>query len=225
MVFLLVVSLGFVYGAYLNYKSFMSEDYTTVKWQTIDEAQKNYNIFNNAFNAQKQAVVDAYNKQVDEIHKNGLKTEADFAGLKFNHNIFTDKISNNDQVLNYSNKATKAVDKLTKTTVATKIAKIKAFYDARVRSIYSSLQNSQKVVFSSLKEYGREPDNIQLTEGDFTPVATKIVDTQVKDYSSDPNKLPKVVNLFLLIIFVPIAFVVFVISGEFITDLMDEILP
>lgn len=215
------MSFGASYFAMLNFNSLVDSSYKTVKWQSIDKAQKNYNIFKSAFNSQKQAVVDAYNKQIDEINKNGLETEADFTGLRFNNNVFTDKINSNDQVLSYSSKATKAVNKLSKITVATKIAKIKAFYDARVRNVYSALKNEQKVMFSSLTEYDRQPKNIQLTEADFTPVATKIVDAQVFDCSSDG--FSKFIKFVLVAICMFIAVTTLFGSGELFTELADEL--
>lgn len=179
VVSLLIALISAYFSATCFMESCVNPSFTIAKWQTFNKAQKNYNIFKNAFNDQKRAVADAYNEQIDKIDKNGLETEANFTGLHFDNTIFADAVSKNSQILSYSHEATKAVDKLNKTTIATKIAKIKAFYDARVRCVYSSLRNSQKVVFSSLREYGRQPDNIQLTEADFAPVATKIVDTRV----------------------------------------------
>lgn len=41
-----------------------------------------YNEMETVFDKQKQAIIDAYNNQVKEIHANGLKTEADFDGLR-----------------------------------------------------------------------------------------------------------------------------------------------
>ena len=221
IVIVLGMSFGAAYFAVLNFNSLVSSSYKTVKWQSIDKAQKNYNIFKSAFNSQKQAVVDAYNKQIDEINKNGLETETDFTGLRFSNNVFTDKINSNDQVLSYSRKATKAVNKLSKTTVNAKIAKIKAFYDARVRNVYSALKNGQKVMFSSLTEYGRQPNNIQFTEADFTPVVTKIVDTQVFDCSSDG--FSKFIKFVLLAICMFVAITMFFGSGELFTELADEL--
>ena len=213
----------FVYFCAANYNAIGHLNYTTVKWQSIDKAQNNYNIFKNAFDAQKQAVVDSYNKQIDEINKNGLETEANFAGLQFDNNVFADKINNNDQVLQYSHEAVKTVDKLRKTTVNTKIAKIKAFYDARVRNIYFALKNQQKVMFSSLKEYNRQPNNIQLTEADFTPVATKIVNTRVATTKVEPGKLPKLCNVLLLIFCFAMCFVLLALLLLQILDLVEDI--
>lgn len=220
IIIVLGMSFGAAYFTMLNFNSLINSSIKTIEWQSIDEAQKNYNIFKSAFNSQKQAVIDAYNKQIDEINKNGLETEADFTGLRFNKNVFADKIYSNDQVLSYSHEATKAVNKMSKTTVNAKIAKIKAFYDARVRKVYSALKNKQKVVFSSLTEYDRQPKNIQFTEADFTPVATKIVDTRVFDGSNGFSKFIKFV-LFVICAFITI-FMLIVFAAIF-TDLKDEL--
>ena len=219
----LISLLGFAYFCVANYNAIEHLNYKTVEWQSISEAQNNYNIFKNAFNAQKQAVINAYNRQVDAISQNGLKTEANFTGLRFDNNVFTDKINSNDQVLHYSHEATKAVDKLSETTVNAKIAKIKAFYDARVRNIYSTLKNGQKVVLSDLKEYGRQPNNIQFAEADFTPVATKIVDTRVVTTEAEPGKLPKPCNYILLIVCIVMAFISAIFSGINIFFLIEGI--
>lgn len=217
-VILLISLLVFGYFCAANWSAIGNLHYKTVEWQSIDKAQNNYNIFKNAFNAQKQVVVDAYNKQIDLINQNGLETEADFTGLRFNNNVFTDKINNSDQVLHYSHEATKAVNKLSETTVNAKIAKIKAFYDARVRSVYSALKNKQKVVLSSLTEYGRQPKNIQLTEADFTPIATKIVDTRVVATEAESGKLPKVCNAILALFFM----ILFSISAFYFCCVIDR---
>ena len=219
----LISLLAFIYFCVANYNAIEHLNYKTVEWQSINKAQNNYNIFKNAFNAQKQAVINAYNRQVDAISQNGLKTEANFTGLQFDNNVFTDKINSNGQVLRYSHEATKAVDKLSETTVNTKIAKIKAFYDARVRNIYFTLKNGQKVVLSDLKEYGRQPNNVQLTEADFTPIATKIVDTRVVTTEVEPGKLPKSCNYTLLAVCMVMTVISAIFSGISTFFLIDDI--
>lgn len=108
------------------------------------------------FNNQKQAIIDAYNNQVKEIRADGLKTEADFDDLRFKSDIFKNKV--NDKKDSYPKNDPKNTKILALWTnlndrVNAKIAKIKAFYDSRVRSIYSALKNQQKVKFSDFTEY------------------------------------------------------------------------
>ena len=111
------------------------------------------------FNSQKQAIIDAYNNQIKEIRVNGLKTEADFDGLQFKSDIFKNKI--NDTKDSYPKNDPNSTKMLALWTnlngrVNAKMAKIKAFYDARVRNVYHALKNKQKVKLTDFTEYNMD---------------------------------------------------------------------
>lgn len=57
-------------------------------WRTSHSTLTSYRITANHYNDQKQLVIDAYNKQIDKIAKQGLKTRDNFSGIKFRTNAF-----------------------------------------------------------------------------------------------------------------------------------------
>lgn len=149
-------------------------------WKSEPYIIKSYHSSKKAFDKQKRAVIDAYNKQVDKISTEGLKTKDSFHGLRFETDIFENNSNNLKDTINLDSekaamsasgkqraernaKISKLVDKLN-SNVAAKIAKIKAFYDARISKIYDSLQNRQKVDFDGLKEYNTNSKKV----GDFS---------------------------------------------------------
>lgn len=142
-------------------------------WSERSSIVSDYNEMKTVFDKQKQAIIDAYNSQVKKIHANGLKTEADFDGLRFKSDIFANRI---DEIKStYSKDDTKMLALWTNLNdrVNAKIAKIKAFYDSRVRNIYSTLKNRQKVKFASLVEYNTNK-RIQFETKDFDVIGSEM---------------------------------------------------
>lgn len=136
--------------------SLINIDKTPQNWVENSFIFSNYDEMKTSFNSQKQAIIDAYNNQVKEIRADGLKTEADFDGLRFKSDIFKNKV--NDRKDSYPKNDPENTKILALWTslndrVNTKMTEIKAFYDSRVRSIYSALKNKQKVKFSDFHEY------------------------------------------------------------------------
>ena len=180
-----IFSLGYI--AYLNKPSYNEN------WVEKTSIVKDYEDVKTAFITQKQAVIDAYNTQLKNINENGLKTEADFHGLDYKSDIFKNKIGkiknniyenhehNDSYFFDDSQKAeiSSLFDKLNG-RVNKKMAKIKAFYDARVRKVYSTLKNEQKVKFASLTEHDVDK-SAQFDNRDFNTIGSLISKKMVTD--------------------------------------------
>ena len=179
-------------------------------WKSEPYIVKSYHSSKKAFDEQKRAVIDAYNKQVDKISTEGLKTKDNFHGLRFETDIFENNSNNlkdtigldsekaamsvsNRQRTERNAKISKLVDKLN-SNVAAKIAKIKAFYDAKVSKIYDSLQKGQKVDFDGLKEY-----NTNNKIGDF---GDKDFDFMGSELINDKNSSSELIGTTLIIVIV-----------------------
>ena len=171
-------------------------------WKSEPYIVKSYHSFKKAFDEQKRAVIDAYNKQVDKISTEGLKTKDDFHGLRFETDIFENNSNNlkdtisldsekavmsasNKQRTERNAKISKLVDKLN-SNVAAKIAKIKAFYDIKISKIYDSLQKGQKVDFDGLKEYNTNSKKVgDFSRKDFDFIGSELIND--KESSSERN--------------------------------------
>lgn len=186
----------------LTYVLFMNLNIVGIaKADNTDESYitKNYYVAKKAFDNQKQAVIDAYNTQVDKINIYGLKTKNDFHGLKFKTDVFK---NNSDSLKNAINsdfenavslpnykkserkaKISKLVDRLN-SNVAVKIAKIKAFYEAKIRKIYDSLQKWAKVDFDNLKEYSTNNKTGNFSHKDFDFISLELK----KDKTANDNE-------------------------------------
>ena len=176
------LGLGYI-GVYKNssyYNSLPSD------WATRTSIIKDYEDVKAAFDNQKWAIINAYNAQIKNIDTNGLKTERDFHGLVFKSDDFRNKISTleNNIYDNHENKNGYTFSDAEKAEISSlfnklnsrvneKMAKIKAFYDARVRSIYSALKNEQKVKFTSLAESYTDK-SAQFNDKDFDSIGSLI---------------------------------------------------
>lgn len=121
-------------------------------------------------------MINAYNKQIDKIEKQGLKTRDNFSGIKFRANAFRNDMYNDrdrsvwDLVAHNDFKP--AHNKVFSNTDR-KINALRKYYDKEINNIYNSLQNNQKVDFESLKEYDDGPDSAQFTYGDFETIGER----------------------------------------------------
>ena len=195
IVFILVAlaaAIIFMFCAYQNSNSNRASfDSPEVKnWEAKTYAIKSYDAVKKNFDDQKQAIVDAYNAQVDKISTFGLKTNDDFNGLKFKNNIFKNNLSSLKNTINANYESTafdpdnnrdsreasisKMVDKLD-SSVSEKMAKIKAFYDAKINKIYDCLKNGQKVNFDSVKDYNGNSKAGDFNHKDFNSIGSSLV--------------------------------------------------
>ena len=173
-------------------------------WEAKTYAIKSYDAAKKNFDDQKQAIVDAYNAQVDKISTFGFKTKADFNGLKFKSNIFKGNLSSLKNTINanYENTAfnpahnkdsrkaliSKMVDKLD-SSVSEKIAKIKAFYDARINKIYDCLRNGLKVNFNSIKDYNGNSKIGDFSHRDFDFIGLNLVREDILSQNANGESL------------------------------------
>lgn len=165
-------------------------------WRNDHSALTSYRITANHYNDQKQLVIDAYNKQIDKIEKQGLKTRNNFDGIKFKANAFKNDMQNdrdgsvwnlvsNNDFIPASNKIFNNADR--------KINALRKYYNKEINNIYNSLQNNQKVNFESLKEYGDGPKFAQFTYDDFDAAGKKY-----SEYSNYDTQLLKTVILVIV---------------------------
>ena len=171
-----VIVIGSLGTSIFYVSNLVNIDNQPQNWVESRSILSNYNDMKTTFNSQKQAIIDAYNSQVNEIRVNGLKTETDFDGLRFKSDIFKNKV--NEIKDSYSKNDPKNAKILALWTslndrVNAKMTKIKAFYDARVRNIYSTLKNEQKVKFASLTEYNIGK-SAQFSNKDFDAVGSEM---------------------------------------------------
>lgn len=175
-------------GSNSNRASFNSPE--VKNWGAKTYAIKSYDTAKKNFDDQKQAIIDAYNAQVDKISTFGLKTNDNFNGLKFKNNIFKNNLSSLKNTINANYESTaynpaynrdsrqtlisKMVDKLN-SSVSAKITKIKAFYDAKINKIYDCLKNGQKVNFDSIKDYNGNSKVGDFSHRDFDFIGSSLV--------------------------------------------------
>lgn len=181
-----LMAIGWIFYANIETSPAQISD---TDWINESYITKSYYAAKKAFNSQKQAVIDAYNNQIDKISVYGLKTKDDFHGLRFKTDIFKNNSDGLKDAINsdFENavsrpeyqkderkaEISKLVDKLN-SNVAAKIAKIKDFYDARIGGIYNFLRNGRKVNFSSLKEYSANGKTSSFSHKDFDFVGSEL---------------------------------------------------
>lgn len=164
-------------------------------WRNDHLALTSYRITANHYDNQKQLVINAYNKQIDKIEKQGLKTRNNFDGIKFRDNVFRNDMHNDrdgsvwdlvshSDFMPAGNKVFDNADR--------KINTLRKYYDEEINNIYSKLQNNQKVDFESLKEYSDGPKFAQFTYDDF--------DAAGKKYSEYSNYGGQLFKTFILIV-------------------------
>ena len=211
-------------------------------WSENKIVENNYNIAKTYFNNRKRDIVNAYNAQVAEIHKNGLKTKDSFNGLNVDYSFGlangnddddnnksinvsfsyngNNMVSVDDQNMLASHFPTELLDTLNK-KINAKLAKIKHFYNARILSVYKTLENNQKVDFISLTKNGySNVKSIQFNRADFDSIGSEL----------NKNMLDKNHTLIWLIVTsifacFPAAFVLFMLLifvAAFISAIVDE---
>lgn len=168
-------------------------------WRTDNLTLTSYRITANHYNDQKQLVINAYNKQIDKIEKQGLKTRDNFSGIKFRTNAFKNDMYNDrdrsiwDLVAH--NEFKPAHNKVF-SNVDRKINTLRKYYDKEINNIYDSLRNNQKVDFESLKEYSDGPKFAQFTYDDFDAAGRKYSEC----YNYDTQLLKTVILIIVTVI-------------------------
>lgn len=187
-----IILIGF--SIFNIYKIFNFYNYAP-DWRTSHSTLTSYRITANHYNDQKQLVIDAYNKQIDKIAKQGLETRDNFSGIKFRTNAFRNDMQNDRDgsvwdIVSHSdliparNKIFGNADR--------KINALRKYYDREINNIYGKLQNNQKIDFESSKEYGDGPKFAQFTYDDFDAVG--------KQYSTHRNYDIQLLKTFILVI-------------------------
>lgn len=145
-------------------------------WREVRAAMDSYQVTVNHYNEQKQLVIDAYNKQLDKIAKNGLKTRDDFDGIKFKTNEFENAMRKDEDCSTWGFTAYNEYKPLTNTmfdNANRRINNLSKYYNDKINAVYDDLKNNTKVSFSLLKEYGDGPKFAQFTYGDFNAIGQK----------------------------------------------------
>lgn len=121
-------------------------------------------------------MIDAYNKQLDKIAKNGLKTRDDFDGIKFKTNAFENAMRKDEDCSTWGFTAyseyTSLADEMFN-NANRRINNLSKYYNDKINAVYDDLKNNTKVSFSSLKEYGDGPKFAQFTYSDFNAIGQK----------------------------------------------------
>lgn len=145
-------------------------------WREVRAVMDSYQVTTNHYNEQKQLVIDAYNKQLDKIAKNGLKSKDDFDGIKFKTNEFENAMRKDEDCSTWGFTAYSEYKPLTNTmfdNANRRINNLSKYYNDKINAVYNDLKNNTKVSFSSLKEYGDGPKFAQFTYGDFNAIGQK----------------------------------------------------
>lgn len=163
-------------------------------WSENKTVENNYSIAKTYFDNKKQGVINAYNTQIAEIHKNGLKTKDSFNGLSTDYSlglanrnddgslsISASYLINENGVVSISDEnklvshfSPELLNTLNK-RINAKLDKIKHFYNARILSVYKTLENNQKVDFSSLtKDDDSNIKNVQFNRADFDSIGSEL---------------------------------------------------
>lgn len=144
---LTIISVALVGFSIFNIYALINFYDCAPNWRTDNLTLTSYRITANHYNDQKQLVINAYNKQIDEIEKQGLKTRDNFSGIKFRTNVFKNDMHNDrdrsvwDLVAH--NKFKSAHNKVF-SNVDRKINTLRKYCDKEINNIYNSLQNNQK---------------------------------------------------------------------------------
>lgn len=190
---LTIISVALVGFSIFNIYALINFYDCAPNWRTDNLTLTSYRITANHYNDQKQLVINAYNKQIDEIKKQGLKTRDNFSGIKFRTNVFKNDMYNDrdrsvwDLVAHNDfkpahNKVFSNADR--------KINALRKYYDKKINNIYNSLQNNQKVDFESLKEYSDGPKFAQFTYDDFETIGERY-----SEYANMTNQMLLTIGL------------------------------
>lgn len=149
-------------------------------WSENKTVENNYSIAKTYFDNKKQGVINAYNAQIAEIHKNGLKTKDSFNGLSTDYSLGLANrnengvVSISDENKLVSHFSPELLNTLNK-RINAKLDKIKHFYNARILSVYKTLENNQKVDFISLtKDDDSNIKNVQFNRADFDSIGSEL---------------------------------------------------
>lgn len=170
-------------------------------WKTNSAALAAYKSTVKHYDEQKQLVINAYNNQIDIIAKNGLKSKDDFDGIRFRTNVFKKNMQNdNDKPINsISTKPDFAIIAEEMYDNANhKIENLRKYYNGKISTVYEDLKNSNKVSFSSLKEYGDGPEQAQFTHDDFNDVGKKCAVIYDMDYLPITIAIPVILGIICL---------------------------
>lgn len=168
-----LVLLGF--ASFNVYKTTHFDKYAP-NWREVRAVMDSYQVTANHYNEQKQLVIDAYNKQLDKIAKNGLKTRNDFDGIKFKTNEFENTMRKDEDCSTWGFTAYSEYTPLANkmfNNANRRINNLSKYYSDKINTVYEDLKNNTKVNFSSLKEYGDGPKFAQFTYDDFNAVGQK----------------------------------------------------
>lgn len=171
-------------------------------WKTNSAALTAYKSTVKHYNEQKQLVIDTYNNQIDIIAKNGLKSQDYFDGIHFKTNVFKKNMQNdNDESINnISTKPDFAIIAEEMYNKANhKIENLRKYYNGKISTVYEDLKkNSNKVSFSSLKEYGDGPEQAQFTHDDFNDVGKKCAVVYDMNYLPITIAIPVILGIICL---------------------------
>lgn len=168
-----LILLGF--ASFNVYKTTHFDKYAP-NWREVRAVMDSYQVTANHYNEQKQLVIDAYNKQLDKIAKNGLKTQDDFDGIKFKTNAFENAMRKDEDCSTWGFTAYSEYTSLADAmfnNANRRITNLSKYYNDKINAVYDDLKNNTKVSFSSLKEYGDGPKFAQFTYGDFNAIGQK----------------------------------------------------
>lgn len=198
-IILTIISVALVGFSIFNIYALINFYDCAPNWRTDNLTLTSYRITANHYNDQKQLVINAYNKQIDEIEKQGLKTRDAFSGIKFRTNVFKNDMYNDrdrsvwDLVAHNDfkpahNKVFSNADR--------KINALRKYYDKELNNIYNKLQNKQKVDFESAKEYNDGPKFAQFTYDDFDAAGRKYSEY----YNYDTQLLKTIILIIVTVI-------------------------
>lgn len=186
---------GFAAYRTVNYDKYVGD------WKTNSAALAAYKSTVKHYDEQKQLVINAYNNQIDIIAKNGLKSKDNFDGIRFRTNVFKKNMQNdNDKSINsISTKPDFAIIAEEMYNKANhKIENLRKYYNGKISTVYEDLKNSNKVSFSSLKEYGDGPEQAQFTHDDFNDVGKKCAVIYDMDYLPITIAIPVILGIICL---------------------------
>lgn len=209
-------------------------------WSENKTVENNYNIAKTYFDNKRQGIINAYNVQIAEIHKNGLKTKDNFNGLDTDYSLGLANGNDDDSqpiIVSYSTNKNGVISisgenklishfppELLNTLnkkINAKLAKIKHFYNARILNVYKALENNQKVDFISLtKDDDSNVKNISFNHADFDSIGSELNKNMLEENHTLIWLI--VVSLFACL---PAAFVLlmlFMIVGAFVLAAVGE---
>lgn len=193
-----LILLGF--ASFNVYKTTHFEKFAP-NWREVRAVMDSYQVTTNHYNEQKQLVIDAYNKQLDKIAKNGLKTRDDFDGIKFKTNEFENAMRKDEDCSTWGFTAyseyTSLADEMFN-NANRRINNLSKYYNDKVNAVYNDLKNNTKVSFSSLKEYGDGPEQAQFTHNDFNDVGKKCAVIYDMDYLPITIAIPVILGIICL---------------------------